>query len=96
MLFKVHAELFRKAFPLYGSELGSTHPALPKRYYCLGINKKHQKKKKKKKKKTYRRKQIDKNIGVQCKRRLQFLKEVDVIQDFSFIFLYAKSGLFCV
>ena len=44
MLFKVHAELFRKAFPLYGSELGSTHPALPKRYYCLGINKKHPKK----------------------------------------------------
>ena len=30
---------------------------------------------------TYRRKQIDKNIGVQCKRRLEFLKVVDVIQD---------------
>ena len=51
MLFKVHAELFRKAFPLYGSELGFTHPALPKRYYCLGINKKHQKQKKKNKSK---------------------------------------------
>ena len=43
MLFKVHAELFRKAFPLYGSQLGFTHPALPKRY-CLGNNKKYQKK----------------------------------------------------
>ena len=41
------------------------------------------------------RKQKDKNIGVQCKRRLEFLKVVDVIQDFLFIFLYAKSGLFC-
>ena len=43
MLFKVHAELFRKAFPLYGSELGFTHPALPKKY-CFGINKKYLKK----------------------------------------------------
>ena len=31
---------------------------------------------------TYRRKKINKHIGVQCKRRLTFLKVVDVIQDF--------------
>ena len=31
---------------------------------------------------TYIRKQIEKNIGVQCKKRLEFLKVVDVIQDF--------------
>ena len=30
---------------------------------------------------TYRSKQIYKNISVQCKRRLDFLKVVDVIQD---------------
>ena len=30
---------------------------------------------------TYRRKQTDKHIGVQYKRKLEFLKVVDVIQD---------------
>ena len=53
MLFKVHAELFRKAFPLYGSELGFSHPALPKRI-VVGINEKYQKKKKKKKKDLFK------------------------------------------
>ena len=28
--------------------------------------------------------------------RLEILKVVDVIQDFLFIFLYEKTGLFCV
>ena len=47
MLFKVHAELFRKAFPLYGSELGFTHPALPKKV-LLWVSIKNIKNKKKK------------------------------------------------
>ena len=39
---------------------------------------------------------IEKNIDVQCKKRLELLKVVDVIQDFQLIFLYTKSGIFCV